>query len=85
VLQPKSFAPHRAEAGARATKSGERLFDFVRGWNGAPISCELLDNRQGIVVRFLERGQVYCRRAGFPTRELAVRWAEAERKAMEAP
>jgi hypothetical protein len=83
MLQPRSSAPNRAQAGTRATKSGEWLFDFVRTWNGAPMSCELLDNRRGIAIEFLERGRLYCRRGGFSTRELAVRWAEAERKAME--
>jgi hypothetical protein len=62
---------------------GEKLFEFVR--NRALISCELLFHGEpyGWEAQFLERGNFLYSRGGFPTRAVAVAWAESERTAME--
>lgn len=60
---------------------GERLFTFVRQQDR--FTCELRKvGRWGIEARFLRNQQfLYSRR--HKTRELAIAWAEAERRALE--
>jgi hypothetical protein len=68
---------------SRRTKPtpSERLFAFVRQHDW--FTCELREvGRWGIEARFLRNHQfLYSRR--HKTRELAIAWAEAERKALE--
>ena len=49
------------------------------------MSCELRfhDESYGWEAQFLERGGLLYSRGGFALRELAVRWAERERRAVE--
>ena len=80
AARPSTLA--RSQTADHATQ-GERLFEFVRASDGASMSCELrASDISGVVVLLLEQGQLFCR-AGFPTRDLAIRWAEAERKSLE--
>jgi hypothetical protein len=61
--------------------SSEPLFEFPRG--GDQFVCELRNaGRWGVEARFLRNGKfLYSRR--HESRELAVGWAEAERKLLE--
>ena len=61
------------------------MFEFVRASDRAPMSCELRFHGEsfGWEAIFLERGELFVSHGGFVTRELAVRWAEVERAAME--
>ena len=66
-------------------KPGERLFDFVRASDRAPMSCELRfhGDSYGWEVQFFERGEFFGGRGAFPTKRLAIQFAEEERKAFE--
>lgn len=79
------YAPFRTPPPPRQPKPGELLFDFLRASDGAPMSCELRFHGEsyGWEAQFFERGELLISRGGFVLRELAVRWAETERKAME--
>lgn len=61
------------------TKAAERLFTVTR--NGREIVCELLNlGKAGVEVQFLsDRERFYGQRLG--THELAVAWADGERRA----
>jgi hypothetical protein len=61
--------------------ASERLFEFQRA--GDQFVCELRNaGRWGTEARFLRNGKfLYSRR--HKTRELAIAWAEAERKQLE--
>jgi hypothetical protein len=63
--------------------AGQRLFEFTRASDRAPMMCELRGHGEfGWEVQFLERGELlYSRR--FDTRALAIQWAELERAALE--
>jgi hypothetical protein len=65
--------------------SGERLFEFVRDSDHAPIVCELWFHGEtyGWEAQFFSRGTFVFSRSGFPIRALAVTWAWEERKAFE--
>ena len=69
----------------RVPRPAERLFEFVRLSNQAPMSCDLRFHGEsyGWEVQFLERDELMYRRGGFATRAQAIQWAEAEREAME--
>jgi hypothetical protein len=64
---------------------GERLFEFVRTSDRAPMSCELRFHGEsyGWEAQFLERGELRYAHGGFVTRASAIAWAETERQAME--
>jgi hypothetical protein len=70
---------------ARQPTPGERIFEFVRTSDGAPMACELRFHGEayGWEVQFLERGELFASRGAFPTREQAVQWAKTERYAIE--
>ena len=75
---------HRPPARPRQPTLGEPLFTFVRASDHAPMACELrFYGEYGWEARFLERGELFASRGGFALRELAVRWAEIERQAIE--
>ena len=84
--QPLWYQPNAPQAPPRQPKPGEHLFDFVRGSDAAPMARELRFHGEsyGWEAQFLERGELLVSRGGFSLRALAVRWAEDERKAMEA-
>ena len=65
----------------RQPRPGELLFEFIRGSDGAPMSCELRFNGEsyGWEVQFLDRGELWVAHGRFVTRALAVQWAEAQR------
>jgi hypothetical protein len=69
----------------RVARPGEFLFEFICGSDRAPMSCELRFHGEsyGWESQFLERGELLYARGGFVLRELAVQWAEEERKAIE--
>jgi hypothetical protein len=66
-------------------RPGERLFEFLRASDRAPMSCELRFNGEsyGWEAQFFERGELPYSRGGFVTRALAVQWAEKERTTMD--
>jgi hypothetical protein len=69
----------------RVPRPAERLFEFVRASDRAPMSCDLRchGGSYGWEAQFLERGELMYGRRGFQTREQAVQWAKEERKALE--
>jgi hypothetical protein len=86
MSDPTSFhAPHQRPSPARQPKPGERLFEFVRVSDRAPMSRELRFHGEsyGWEAQFLERGELIYAHGGFVMRQLAVQWADQERKAIE--
>jgi len=79
------YSPNRPSPAPRQPKPGERLFDFVRASDRAPMSCELRFHGEsyGWEVQFFERGEFFGGRGAFPTKRLAIQFAEEERKAFE--
>ena len=79
------YAPNRLLAPPRVRKPGERLFEFVRASDRAPMSCELRFHGEsyGWEVQFFERGDFLCGHGTFVLRAQAVQWAEAEWKELE--
>lgn len=82
-MTDKPFTTPGLKYPARQAVPGELLFQFVRARDRMPMTCELRTHREyGVEAQFLENGTLlYSRR--FPLRELAITWAEQERKAME--
>lgn len=74
------YSPHRTPPPPHQRRPGERLFEFVRSSDGAPMSCELSFRGEsyGWEAQFFEQGELFGSRGGFPLRELAIRWAEQE-------
>jgi hypothetical protein len=64
----------------------ERLFEFVRMSNQAPMSCELRFHGEsyGWEAQFFARGELFMSRGAFTTKTAAIRWAEEMRQAMES-
>jgi hypothetical protein len=79
------YEPRRPAAPARHPQPGELLFEFVRGSDRTPMSCELRFHGQsyGWEAQFLERSEIFASHGGFPLRELAVTWAQEERQIIE--
>lgn len=79
------YSPNARPAPARVAKPGERLFEFSRASDGAPMSCELRFHGEsfGWEAQFFVQGEFFASRGAFVTKAQAVRWAELERKAME--
>ena len=79
------------EAPARQSQPGELLFEFLRERDHSRWLCELRDvGEYGIVAQFYQNEQIIIgrrfERRMDPTRtprEMAVAWAEEERKAIE--
>jgi hypothetical protein len=84
------YAPNAKPRPGRTAKPGEALFDFIRASDKARIFCEPRNHGDvyGWEVQFLElvpsmaRELVFSRGA-WPSRELAIAWAEQERKVLE--
>jgi hypothetical protein len=70
---------------ARQPKPGERLFEFVRASDRAPMSCQLRFHGEsyGYEVQFFERGEFRYGHGGFVTRKGAIGWATDERQRLE--
>jgi len=68
----------------RQPNPGELLFEFIRSSSGAMWRCELRFHGEtyGWEVQFIERGELVFGHGAFVTRQLAVAWAEHERKAI---
>src|SRR5437879_5469031 len=68
----------------RLAPTVEKLFEFLRV-DGAPMSCVLRFHGEsyGWEAQFFERGELMFSREGFVLRELAVQWAEVERRAID--
>jgi hypothetical protein len=84
------YAPNRPPAPSRSPQHGERLFEFQHGDDR--YVCELLDHgaAYGVEAQFWLNGELlYSRRFDVrvdptrPARELAIAWAEEERKPIE--
>jgi hypothetical protein len=80
------YSPHQPPAPPRVAKPGELLFEFIRASDRAPMSCELRFHGEsyGWAAQFFERWELPVSHGGFALRAVAVRWAEAERKALES-
>jgi len=61
----------------RVPKPGEKLFEFVRASDGAPITIERRFHGQsyGWEVQVLKRGEIFAHGA-WVTRAAAIAWAE---------
>jgi hypothetical protein len=89
-MKPGDMLHNHVKAAPRQPQPGERLFEFLLGHDR--ILCELRDHGPyGIEAQFFRNEEFrYSRRfdPGLdPTRtprELAVHWAEEERRALEA-
>ena len=90
MTDPDWYKPHRPPTPPRQAQRGEKLFEFLRGHDR--FLCELRDHGEpyGVEAQFWQNeeflyGRRFDRRMD-PTRtprELAVQWAEEERKAIE--
>jgi hypothetical protein len=75
------YAPGRKPRPARQPKAGELLFEFLVGQ--ARWRCELRDQgAYGVEAQFFENAE-FSRSRRWRTREVAVRWAESERSAIQ--
>ncbi len=83
------YSPKHKPAPVRLGKPGDRLFKFRKDVDR--YVCELRDHGQyGIEAQFLLNGDLYIARTfqdqpdfGVRARDLAIAWAEQQRKAME--
>lgn len=68
----------------RLPHPGELIFEFLRGSDRAPMSCELRFNGEsyGWEVQFFEHGDFLFARGAFITRAAAIAWAKCERHDM---
>ena len=84
------YSPNLKPAPPRTPKPGERLFEFRKDVSRHYV-CELRDHGQfGIEAQFLLNGELFIARTfqdqpdlGVRARDLAIAWAEQQRKAME--
>jgi len=85
------YAPHHRPPAPRQPKRGALLFEFLV--NHTRVRCELVDHGEhGVEAQFWKNEEfAFSRRfdqrldpARTP-RELAIAWAEQERKALERP
>jgi hypothetical protein len=84
------YAPFRAPARPRQPKPGERLFELLVGHNRYlferrdhgdvyGVECQIFKNEELLMSRRFDPRLDASR----PSREMAIAWAEEERKAME--
>ena len=68
-----------------APTPAEPLFEFARGSDQAPMSCELkfCGESYGWQAAFYVRGEFFASHGAFPLRAAAIQWAERERAAFE--
>jgi hypothetical protein len=86
--RPPFYAPLQPPRRAREPRTGELLYEFLRGHDR--IMCELFDlGEYGVDVRFsINEEFLYSRRFDSrldperPPREMATAWAEQERRAL---
>jgi hypothetical protein len=89
-MRPEDMFHNHTTAAPRQPQPGERLFEFLVGHNR--YLCELRDHGPyGIEAQFFRNEEfAYSRRFDprldptRPPRELAIQWAEEERRALEA-
>jgi hypothetical protein len=76
------YSPKQKPQPARQSKPGERLFEFSRASDGASLSCELRAHGEdaGFEVQFLLDGELLSGRGDFPSREMAILWADHQRE-----
>ena len=79
------YSPNRKPPPPRQPQPGERLFEFIRASDRAPMSVELRFHGEsyGWEAQILERGELLMAHGAFPTKVTAIAWAEAERTALE--
>lgn len=84
------YKPHRPPAPPRQPKPGEKLFEFLVGHNrylfelrdhgpDLGVECQIFKNEELLIGRRFDPRLDASR----PSRELAIAWAEEERKAIE--
>jgi hypothetical protein len=68
------YTPNLPPAPPPVRRPGERLFEFIRASDLAPMSCELRFHSEsyGWEAPFLERGELLFSRGEFALRALAV-------------
>jgi hypothetical protein len=84
------WSPTRKPPSARVARAGELLFEFRNGIDH--YVCEVRDHGEfGVEAQFLLNGELYIARTfqdqpdlQLHARQLAITWAEQERKALEA-
>jgi hypothetical protein len=93
MADPDWFKPHRPATPPRVPKPGELLFEFYRERDHKFFRCELRDHGEhGVEVTFFEGEHGFMAHMFrdvddgeriVPARELAILWAEQERRAIE--
>ena len=84
------YKPHRPPPPLRQPKPGEKLFEFLVGHNRYlfelrdhgevyGVECQIFKNEELLISRRFDPRFDASR----PSREMAIAWAEEERKAME--
>jgi hypothetical protein len=76
-------AGHTPSRPTRVAKPRELVFEFVRG-DHVRWRCELLDHGQYGCEAQILRDEEFSYSQTFPSRPLAVHWAERERVAIES-
>ncbi len=77
------YAPNRPSAPARQLRAGELLFEFHVDRTHTFYRCELRDRgKYGVEAQLVDPVDLRIAHT-FPTRELAIAWAEEERKAIQ--
>jgi len=86
------YAPHQPPRPPRQPRSGELLFQFYRELDHSRWRCELRDHGEpyGVEAQFLKNEEFITSRTFHPRldltrtpRQMAIAWAEEERKAIE--
>ena len=80
MIDEPFYQPDRKPAPKREPKPGELLFEFTRGTYRYRVELRA-HGEWGTEAQFLCEGLLHFART-LPTRELAIAWAEQERKAM---
>jgi hypothetical protein len=84
------YSPNAKPPPPRQPRTGELLFEFLRGHDG--FRCELRDHGEtcGVEAVFFQNDELLIGRrfdprldSSRPSRELAIQWAGEERKAIE--
>ena len=78
------YSPFRKPQPPRQPQPGIPLFAFIRETDRAHIACELRNHGPyGWEAQYFHSGSLLFSRGGFPTRDAAVAWADAERPIVE--
>ena len=84
-MSDDAFCAPKHRLPARQLQPSERLFEFTRASDDTPMAVELRfhGDSYGWEAQILVRRELFAAPGAFVTREAAVLWADAERKAIE--